>query len=485
MFDENPLSPPRPWTRVLAGPVGRAGDFWRLCRFTPFDTSNDEGRSKERYRRVILSSATSVAARGVGILTGLVSVPLTIRYLGIERYGLWMTVTSLVAMLMFADLGIGNGLINAVSEADGRDDRVGARVAVSSAFYLLLGIAIGLSLLFAVAYPFIPWPRIFNVTSELARKESAVTAAALVVIFLANVPLGVVQKVQMGCQEGFNSNLWTAVGGLFGFGGLLLSVYFKAGLPWLVLALSGAPVLATAWNWHVFFGRSRPWLAPSRRAVIWVVAKRITGAGVVFALLQLFSLIGNWSDNLVIAQYLGASAVAGYAVTQKLFSVTLLAQFVTLPMWPAFGEAQARGDFRWARRALNRSLGVTLVLGVATAAPLLIFSKQIISLWAGPALVPSSLLLAGFGLWVLLAGYAGTMSAFLSSGPLLAKQIYIYGAASASAFGLKVLLVPRWGVAGAIWGTVLGYGPLYAVPATVLAYRTLSARLRTKEGSAG
>ncbi len=39
----------------------------------------------------------------------IVTVPLTIGYLGSERYGLWITISSVVAMINFADLGIGNG----------------------------------------------------------------------------------------------------------------------------------------------------------------------------------------------------------------------------------------------------------------------------------------------------------------------------------------------------------------------------------------
>ncbi len=475
MSNEETLPPPRASTRTFAMPIGRARGLLQLCRFVPFDISTDEGRSKERYRRAVLSSATALAARGIGVVTGLVSVPLTVRYLGSERYGLWATVSSFMVILAFADLGLGNGLINAVSEAEGKDDRFAARVAVSSTFYLLLLIAITLSLLLILAYPFIPWPRIFNVTSPIAKREAGITTALVFAVVLANIPLGLVEKVQMGCQEAFSANLWITLGGVLGFAGLLLSVYLKAGLPWLALSLTGAPLLTTAWNWLLFFRQKRPWLSPSRDLILWPVAKRIAAAGAAFAVLQIFSLLGNWTDNLVIAQLLGAPAVATYAVTQKLFSVTLLAQFVTLPLWPAFGEAQARGDMVWARRALNRSIAATFALGIATAIPLLILGKKIILFWAGPAVVPSWLLLSGFSVWVLVAGYSGTMSAFLSTGLLLGKQIPIYGIASVMALVMKILLVLAWGSAGAIWATVLSYSVLYTLPATFLAY-TLRAK---------
>ena len=55
---------------------------------------------------------------------------------------MWMAMSSLVAMLGFADLGIGNGLLNAISDAHGRDDRGDAARYVSSAFFSLVAISL-------------------------------------------------------------------------------------------------------------------------------------------------------------------------------------------------------------------------------------------------------------------------------------------------------------------------------------------------------
>jgi hypothetical protein len=76
-----------------------------VIRFKPFDTSTESGRSKERYRRVVLTAGSSFINKGVTAVTGLISVPLTVHYLGAERYGLWMTISSTIAFLTFADLG--------------------------------------------------------------------------------------------------------------------------------------------------------------------------------------------------------------------------------------------------------------------------------------------------------------------------------------------------------------------------------------------
>src|SRR5436190_24204717 len=93
-----------------------------VLSFRAFDASTAEGRSMERYRRAALATFAAFGARGIQILTSIVTVPLTLHYLGLERYGMWMTISSTIAMFTFADLGIGNGLLNAIADAHGRRD---------------------------------------------------------------------------------------------------------------------------------------------------------------------------------------------------------------------------------------------------------------------------------------------------------------------------------------------------------------------------
>src|SRR5260221_7075822 len=89
-------------------------------------------RSRERYRRAALTTLASFGAQGIATISTLASVPLALGYLGAERYGLWVSVNSLVAIVASADLGVGNGLLNAISEAHGADDRQLARHYLSS-----------------------------------------------------------------------------------------------------------------------------------------------------------------------------------------------------------------------------------------------------------------------------------------------------------------------------------------------------------------
>src|SRR4051812_32940172 len=59
-------------------------------------------RGQKRVWRINLTAAASIGFRAALWLSGFIYVPLTIHYLGPERYGLWVAMTSVMALLAFA-----------------------------------------------------------------------------------------------------------------------------------------------------------------------------------------------------------------------------------------------------------------------------------------------------------------------------------------------------------------------------------------------
>ena len=437
------------------------------------DPSVRVDRSTERYRRVVLTATGSLAARGVTALTMLVSVPLTVGYLGAERYGMWMTISSLITFFSFVDLGIGNGLVNSIADARGGDDREKVAKAVSGSFFLLLGIALLLLATAGIAAPTISLVQVFRVTSDLAVSELGPSVSIFLVCFLLNLPLSVVEKVRMGYQEGFANSVWQVAGSVGGLLLVLLAIRLEAGLPWLVVGMAGAPVLAMAGNALHQFCYFRTWLRPRYGLVDRATLLSLARIGSQFLVIQLLTAVGLASDNLIIAQIEGPEEVTGYAVVQKLYSLALLPQFLVAPLWPAFGEALARQDYAWAQRALVRSVTLSVLLACLIAIPLLFTGRFIIASWAGTDLIPSPLLLGGFTCQMILGAYGGAMTAFLNSSQALRRQTCFYGLAAVTAILLKIALVTRWKTAGVAWGTVVAFGLFYAIPAGVLARRVL------------
>ena len=219
-----------------------------LMKTNNFDVSTVDGRSNQRYRKVLIAASSSMFYKIITVVTGLVSIPLTMDYLGTERFGIWMVCTSILSFIAFADLGLGNGLLNAVSKNDGLDKNEETNKYVSSVFFILLTISIFIGLIMFFIFPYVEWEKVFNVTSPIAIEESSMVILVLTSIIMLNLPLEVVQKIQIGYQQSHINNIWLSLGSIFGLSGVLVSIYFEAGLPWLIGSLMGGPVVANILN---------------------------------------------------------------------------------------------------------------------------------------------------------------------------------------------------------------------------------------------
>jgi O-antigen/teichoic acid export membrane protein len=445
--------------------VNRALRLFALLSPKPFDNTTPEGRARERHRRFTLSAATAAAAKLLSMGTVLITVPMTLNYLGPERYGMWMTIASFSIMLSFSDLGIGNGVLSAVADSFGRNDRPAIRNQVSSGFFFLCGIAVLLFLLFALIGPLFRWDRLFNVVSPLARQESAPALAVFILCFAIGMPFGIVQKVQIGLQQGFAANLWQCVGSLIGLAGVLAVIHFDGSVPWLIAAISGAPIFASILNFFLFFAVKAPDLAPNRNVVSGQTIGRMARIGLLFFVLQLIISVAFASDNIIIAQLLGASAVATYAVPEKMFAlITSLIVLAVNPLWPAYTEAIARGDNKWVRKTFIRSMYFAVLAAAAGATVLVLFGREITALWVGHSINPPFLLLICFGVWKVLEAAGNALSIYLNGAGQLRMQVFLLAPMAICSIALKIALLPMLGLPGIVLATAFSYVIFVLIP---------------------
>lgn len=445
-------------TRGLVAPVNPNGS----------DVGSDSSHSWERYRRATFTAAAALAARGLNLVTTLVMVPLTLGYLGAERYGMWMTISSLIALLSLTDLGIGNGLMNAIAHAHGTGNRQDAARKVSSALVMLALVAAFLGLAFALSYSLVPWAHLFSVTSVQAQAEAAPATAAWVACFLIGLPLSIAAQVRNGYQEGYMQHMVSILASLAAVTLLVLAIAGRQSLPVLVLAVASPPVVAAVSNSGLVFWRRYPWLRPSWRQVDVRSVVSLLRVGVLFFVLQISIALAFTSDTLITARILGPVAVAEYAVSAKLFMVpTAIVAAMFSALWPAYRESISRGDVTWARRTLTRSLRVGLLITIPSAVLLVVFGLWLIHLWVGDEVQPPFLLVLGFGVWIILNGLGTSVAMFLNGAQEIRAQA---GAAIVMAIAnitVSIWLAGRIGVAGVIWGTVITYGLFVLVPMTL------------------
>ena len=324
-----------------------------------------EQRGKDRTRRAVLTSVSSIVSSVTGLLASLVSVPLTLHYLGKERYGLWGSISALLMWAALADFGLGRGLVNHLSEAYALDDRDAAGRYVSTGIFWLLAVAAGLGVLFVPLVFWVPWNAVFNVHGEAVREETRSAVAAVVAVFLLNFPLSVVGSIYSAYQRSYIANWFKIVGNLASLGVLLVATHLELSMAWLVVAMGGVPLAMSLVN-LAFIARDMPWLTPRLRLVSRGALRALGTVSTPLFLFQIGSLLINELQTLVVARRAGLAMVADYTVFLKVYSVpVILLGQIDGPLLPAFREALTRRDVLWLRRTFWRARGIKLLICAA------------------------------------------------------------------------------------------------------------------------
>lgn len=437
--------------------VSRLRSAGRWFRLTRFDTSTEAGRADERHRLIVLGAASSALSKCLALLATFVSIPLALNYLGLERFGIWTTLSGLIFTFQFADLGIGNGIVNTVSRANGRSDVAAMREYISSGAFALILIAVSVLVAGLGLVALLPWESLLKLESPLAAREVRPAAACLVVCMAVGIPLAIVQRVQTALQHGYIANLWQCAANVTSLLAIWGATRLELGLPWLLVALLGAPLMAQAVNSALFFGRLQRALRPSPRAVTRSASREVLGTGAGFLVIQIAVSVVFLSDNLFIAKVLGVAEVARYAVLEKLFSVvTMVLSTLLTPLWPAYAESIARGDGAWVRQTLRRSLGLA-ALALPACGLLAVCAPWVLAAWVGPHVtVPGSLLVA-MAVWKSVEAIGLPLGMFLNGAGVIRFQVLSCCLMAGSILLIKPWMLAEFGLAGAPASTALLY----------------------------
>jgi O-antigen/teichoic acid export membrane protein len=446
----------------------------------PFDTTSEAGRSDERHRRIALTAVLTVLSKFVSLFTPLITIPLTISYLGKQQYGLWMTLASLTVSLGFADLGMGLGLLNVLAECDGKNDRQGSRIYVSSGVVFLTGLAAIFGVLYLCLGRFVPWKLMFH---NLPADELRVVPHLFGILFfvlLLNMPLGIVDRVYLALQEGYISSMFQTAGSILALIGVVAAVKLNLGMEGLIIALSGCPLLVLFVSAMNLFGKRHVWIRPRLSAVSVRAIWRLLRLGSMFFVLQFCYTLSYNLDNFVIATSVGLSAVAEYVAPSRLFGiVSATIPIVLNPIWPAYVEAANRGDVPWVRRTLARTLRLVLAITVPANIFLFLSGRIIIKFWTHGQLAPSRTLLAALAIWGVVGPLAGATAIFMNAMNLMVYQSAAAVLMAIGNLGLSVALTRSIGTSGVVWGSIAAQA-IMLVPTLWVVIPAALARLDAK-----
>lgn len=331
-------------------------------------------------RNVIMS----IGIKSIGIIVSLLIVPITLGYLAEEEYGIWLTLSSMLAWIAFFDIGLTNGLRNKLTEAltVGNYDR--ARVYLSTTFFLLVTLMLALFAIVGICYNFIDWQAVFNTKSislETLGRITFYTIAFFCIQFVLKIVTALFYAVQRAAMTDF-LNMLGSLGALILIW-LLTLITPKGSLFAVALVYSIVPVLVFSIAYIVVFRGKYRNISPSIKHIKFKYTKDLIGLGVKFFIAQSAALILFTTSNFIITQLFGPSEVTTYNIAFKYFSVVTMGFTIWMtPMWNAYTEAYVKGDYDWMKKAFRKT---QLIWGVATLGSvfMLILSGWVYELWVG------------------------------------------------------------------------------------------------------
>lgn len=418
-------------------------------------------RAKQIVKGVISAAGTKLLMSGVTLFT----LPLAVRYLGAERYGIWVTVTTITSWVALLDLGISNTLTNSISAAFAKDDTSLAAHHTSNALAITLSIVGFLGVISATVLTKMDWATLFNVSSRVRPGEVRQTVAIAFALVLLSPTCTLGSKILSGYQETHLYNFISAVGAFGSLIGLALGVRLHVGMPMLFLCTSGT---VTAFGlgaliWILFL--HKPWLRPRIRYVSLPVVKQLLGSGASLFMIQIASIVVFSTDNLIVSHYLGAVEVTPYSVTMRLVAYAQLVPLFLFPsLWPAYAEADARKDYRWIRGTFYVALGGSLLTMAVSLTIFVLFGRGFIGWWAGTAAVPTQKLIVAMAVWTGISAVTGVQSCLLSAVGRTRVQGISSVVAAILNIALSIYLVQRIGSLGVVLGTILSYVLIVIVP---------------------
>jgi len=333
-----------------------------------------------RLRRNV---ALNLIGHGIPLLAALAAVPLLIRGLGTDRFGIVALAWALVTMVGLLDLGLGRAATQLVAAALGHGDehRVGALVGNAVAVTTGLGLAFGAALFLGSS---LLVEHVLQVPDWLVPEA----VAAIRILSLA-APAAMIGNSLRGVLEAYQ---W--------FGTLTV---VRGSLGTLLLL---APIAAMQ-------------VSPTLEPVMWaLVAARWLALFILVALVrratptrwspdphELRSMVtlGGWmtvsnamaflmlyADRFVVGSLLSLEAVTWYAAPAEVIQrLAIIPAAMMGVLFPAFSQLLAE-DRDAARRLYRRSRPAILALMVPPVLVLAVFAKPLLTAWVGPEIAARS-----------------------------------------------------------------------------------------------
>lgn len=397
----------------------------------------------------------NLLADGWIFLVLLVAMPHLVHVLGEAQFGLFSLAWVAINYLGFLDIGVNRAVTKFVSEHLAAQDAESVRQVIRTA--LFANLALGLS---GGAGVVLLSPSLIRFVLKLSEPLAGQAQLTFLAVGIA-VPVLLVQGVLRAVLSSLQRFGWIngvdALAAAAQWGGAWFLAARGHGVALVVFSTVLARAGAVA-AYGAVLSRSVPDLR-------WWNAGSFSGLGKLLrfgswvSVSQLTSPLLAYADRILIASFLSLPAVTLYAVPYEVITrVRVIPSGLMGTLYPAFSERSKSDGGQALQRLYEGSIRYLSLLLLPGILFLAVFSRDVLTLWMGPAF----------------AGQSTVALQILAVGALANSLAYVpYGALQASGrpdltgkfhllelplhLILCLVLIPRWGIAGAALASTLRF----------------------------
>lgn len=403
----------------------------------------------------------SVLIRGISILTSFLMVPLTLGYLGTYDFGIWLTLSSIIAWSGFFDIGLSNGLKNKLTEAIALNNHELGRSYVSTAYAGLTGVILLIIPLFLLLNSYIDWKSLLNAPATSTYNLNFL-AFYVFGLFAVRMVLKLISVVLTSDQRPAVGNIFDPIANILSLVAVwLLTLTTSGSLTNFILVVTIFPVVVLLISNFLFFNGEYKLYKPSLRHVEFKHLKDLTGLGLKFFIIQIAVIVIFSTDNLIIARILGPEDVTVYNIAYKYFNIVTMAfAIIMTPMWAAYTKAYSLGNTEWIKSSTKKLLMIWIVILVVTSL-MILFAGAFYKVWIGNSISIPLILNLFMGLFILISTWNNIFVYFINSTGKITFQLYTSILAAAINIPVSIYLARDlgMGVSGVIMGTCISLVP--------------------------
>lgn len=417
-----------------------------LKNFTSAQFNKGSMRSVKAKKNI----AGIVIIKGFSFGIQFLLVPLTLNYLSPTDYGIWLTLSSVVAWFALFDLGLGNGLRNRFAENIATNNYEKARIYLSTTYALLL-IVIGIVIaVFALANVFLDWSSILNAPAEM---NTPLLHLALVVFgfFCIQFVFKTITTVVTADQKPAIAEFLTLLTQVISLAAIYgLTQFTHGSLLYLGIAMSASPALVFIIASAMFYSDKYSHLAPSYKLIDLSYAKSLFSIGLKFLFIQVAYIGIFQTNNIIIAQVCNHTDVTVFNIANKYMSISYIAFtiFIT-PLWSAFTEAYTLKDYAWMKGTFKK-LNIFALLPLVATFFLVLLSGLAYSIWIGDAVQIPEQTTYLMAIYMVLSIWVFLYTSILNGVGKVVLQLITYAISMVLHIPLAVFLGKTYGINGVI-----------------------------------